>query len=157
MSIVNSLLFMALVLQTGGEGNDPKKAADQALMADIEEDRADPFTYSYNPIGKRDPFQSYLSRKTKTKGEVKNPLLLYDLSQFNLSGVVWGITNPRAIILDPDNRGHIVRRGTRVGRNRGKVVRILKDELIVAEEFRDPLGKLIVSEYSMKLEKEELK
>jgi Tfp pilus assembly protein PilP len=68
--------------------------------------------------------------------------------------VVWGISIPKAIVKDGDGRGHIISRGTRIGRNKGQVVRILKDEIVVAEEFRDPLGKLIVSEYSMRLEKE---
>jgi type IV pilus assembly protein PilP len=110
--------------------------------------------YTYNPFGKRDPFRSFVLDRSQEKNESSDPLLNYDLSKFTLTGVVWGISIPKAIVKDGDGRGHIISRGTRIGRNKGQVVRILKDEIVVAEEFRDPLGKLIVSEYSMRLEKE---
>lgn len=114
----------------------------------------DPLQYTYNPFGKRDPFRSFILDRSNERNESSDPLLNYDLSKFALTGVVWGISNPKAIVKDGDGHGHIISRGTRIGRNKGQVVRILKDEIVVAEEFRDPLGKLIVSEYSMRLEKE---
>jgi len=115
-----------------------------------------PFAYTYNPFGKRDPFESYLKENTGTeRPKSSNPLLNYDLSKFQLMGIVWGMANPRAIVRDGDGHGHIIRRGTRIGRNRGRVMRILKDRVVVAEQFRDPLGKLIVSEFSMKLKNDE--
>ncbi|PIR23928.1 MAG: hypothetical protein COV44_00515 [Deltaproteobacteria bacterium CG11_big_fil_rev_8_21_14_0_20_45_16] len=116
----------------------------------------DPFAYTYNPFGKRDPFESYIQSAGGNDAPVSpNPLLNFDLSKFRLTGVVWGMANPRAIVLDGNGKGHIITQGTRIGRNRGKVMRILKDQVVVAEEFRDPLGKLIVSEYSMSLNTEE--
>lgn len=109
--------------------------------------------YTYNPFGKRDPFKSFLSEKLADSEISKDPLLNFDLSKFALTGVLWGIANPKAIVRDGGGRGHIISRGTRMGRNRGQVIRILKDSVVVAEEFRDPLGKLMVSEYTLKLEK----
>lgn len=131
------------------EGQEGQEVTDAALPS------VDPFSYSYNPFGKRDPFRSYLLDQTTQKRDTSNPLLNFDLAKFRLKGVVWGITNPRAIVIDGDGRGHIIRRGTRIGRNRGRVVRILKNGVVVAEEFRDPLGKLIVSEFTMKLSEEQ--
>jgi len=112
----------------------------------------DPFAYTYNPFGKRDPFESFVRNlREQERPASDNPLLNHDLSKFTLTGIVWGMANPRAIVRDGDGRGHIVSRGILIGRNRGRIVRILRDRLVVAEEFRDPLGKLIVSEYSMML------
>jgi type IV pilus assembly protein PilP len=113
---------------------------------------AEPMVYSYNPFGKRDPFRSFLSDRKFERESSKDPLLNYDLSKFTLTGIIWGVANPKAIVKDGGGLGHIISRGTRIGRNKGTVVRILKDEVVVSEEFRDPLGKLLVSEYSMKLE-----
>jgi len=118
---------------------------------------ADPMVYSYNPFGKRDPFRSFLAEMKGTTEASKDPLLNYDLSKFSLTGIIWGVANPKAIVKDGSGMGHIISRGTRIGRNRGSVVRILKDEVVVSEEFRDPLGKLLVSEYSMKLDRKETK
>jgi len=107
--------------------------------------------YTYNPFGKRDPFKSYLSERAQVAVDSSNPLLAWDLSRFSLTGVIWGVANPKAIVKDGNGRGHIISRGARIGRNRGQVVRILKSEVVVQEEFRDPLGKLILSEFTLKL------
>jgi Tfp pilus assembly protein PilP len=115
------------------------------------------FDYTYNPFGKRDPFESFLRGKAEERVLSDNPLLNFDLSKFKLVGIVWGMANPRAIVLDGDGKGHIIRNGTRIGRNRGRVMRILKDRVVVAEEFRDPLGKLSISEHSIMLNPEEQK
>jgi type IV pilus assembly protein PilP len=114
----------------------------------------DPLQYTYNPFGKRDPFRSFLLDRSGERASSSDPLLNYDLSKFTLTGILWGLSNPKAIVKDGDGHGHIISRGTRIGRNKGQVARILKEEVVVAEEYRDPLGKLMVSEYSMKLEKE---
>ena len=114
----------------------------------------DPLMYTYNPFGKRDPFRSFLADKFSEKQDSRDPLLNYDLSKFTLTGILWGVANPRAIVRDGDGKGHLLTRGTKIGRNKGHVTRIMKDEIVIAEEFRDPLGKLIVSEYRMKLEKD---
>ena len=116
----------------------------------------DPLRYTYNPFGKRDPFKSFLLERTRGVGPAKDPLLSYQLTQFKLTGIVWGITNPKAIVVDGGGRGHVISRGTRIGRNKGRVTRILKDRVVVSEQFRDPLGKLIISKYEMKLKKDEL-
>ncbi len=113
--------------------------------------------YTYNPFGKRDPFKSYISEKAVTAVDSSNPLLAWDLSRFTLTGVIWGIANPKAIVRDGGGRGHVISRGTRIGRNKGQVIRILKAEVVVQEEFRDPLGKLIVSEFALKLARDDQK
>ncbi len=145
-------LFLAFNLVS--QAAEAPKAAPVEPINVLEAPVADPNLYSYNPFGKRDPFKSFITEKGVGGEKSSDPLLNFDLSKFSLTGILWGIANPKAIVKDGDGRGHIISRGTRIGRNRGTVTRILKEELIVAEEFRDPLGKLMVSEYSMKLEKE---
>jgi type IV pilus assembly protein PilP len=147
-----------LVIQTGDAT--PKTPAAPAAEATTEGAKPtqpelpafDPFSYTYSPFGKRDPFETFVRAGDSERPASPNPLLNYDLDKFMLTGIVWGMANPRAIVRDGGGQGHIIGRGTRIGRNRGRVVRVLRDRVVVAEEFRDPLGKLVVSEYSMILE-----
>jgi len=148
-------MLFGLILSVLITGQAEQKPADSVAQQE-EVQTIDPFSYTYNPFGKRDPFESYLKQKSQEdQPKSSDPLLNYDLSKFKLTGVVYGMANPRAIVLDGDGRGHIIRIGTRIGRNRGRVMRILKDRVVVTEQFRDPLGKLIVTEYSMKISNDE--
>ncbi len=156
------LFWTALVRESSSSPAAPVAPAVEDKSAKAAKPAAAPvsdpnLTYTYNPFGKRDPFRSFISEKTLNMKDSKDPLLNFDLSKFMLTGIVWGISNPKAIVVDGEGRGHIISRGTRMGRNRGQVVRILKEEVIVAEEYRDPLGKLMVSETSLKLSKEDRK
>jgi type IV pilus assembly protein PilP len=126
----------------------PAEASPAPLAAEAQTE----VSYTYNPFGKRDPFRSFMMDRSEKQDQSEDPLLNYDLAKFSLTGIIWGVANPKAIVRDGGGRGHIISRGTRIGRNRGRVTRILKSEVVIAEEFRDPLGKLLVSEYRMKLE-----
>jgi type IV pilus assembly protein PilP len=101
--------------------------------------------YVYNPIGKRDPFRSPdldLARSTSVSNAACNdPLCKFDLDQLTLVAVVSGDTDPVAMVQDPQGRGYIVHRNTRIGRQGGKVTQILRDSVIVTEYFVAPDGK----------------
>lgn len=104
------------------------------------------FEYTYNPIQKRDPFKPYEGEITYFEEGDKTPLERYDLSQLQLTAIIWGISEPRALVSAPDGQDYIVKKDMRMGRNLGRVSRITKKEVVVAEEYRDPLGKLVVKE-----------
>ncbi|WXH31348.1 hypothetical protein WA016_05324 [Myxococcus stipitatus] len=98
------------------------------------------YVYSYNPVGKRDPFRSPLEELGRQGQQnpvttCTEPLCAFDLDQLKLVAVVTGDANPLAMVEDPQGRGHIVRRNTRVGRQGGKVTQILRDSLTVTEVF----------------------
>ncbi|MDB5037984.1 MAG: pilP [Bacteriovoracaceae bacterium] len=136
----------------------PTAGATQETLAPPPVAASDAMTYTYNPFGKRDPFRSFLSEKGSKVKDSRDPLLNFDLTKFALTGILWGISNPKAIVVDGEGHGHVISRGTRIGRNKGQVIRILKEEVVVAEEYRDPLGKLLVTEHTLKMtSKDELK
>lgn len=113
--------------------------------------------YNYNPIGKRDPFRSFIADElAPDTRRVVTPLQRYDLDQMQVIGIIWGISAPRAMITTPDGKGYVVQKGTLIGKNWGKVSRITQDEVIISEEYRDFEGKLIVTEVPLKLPKTEL-
>ena len=140
---------------TSAPGNGPSSLPENSIVVPSSPEGV---IYSYNPFGKRDPFRSFLEEKGLGTDKAGDPLLNFDLTKFNLTAIVWGIPNPRALVVDGDSKGHVISRGTRIGRNHGQVTRILKDQVVIDEEYRDPLGKLMVSEFVMKLNtKEDLK
>ncbi len=159
IAVLNQIAIL-LTLQTGGEPPAveqiaPPPAKETAPAAAADSPVPDAMNYTYNPFGKRDPFRPFILDKSADADRNADPLLNFDLSKFQLTGILYGISNPRALVRDGEGKGHVITRGTKIGRNRGSVLRILKNEVVVAEEFRDPLGKLIVSEYVMKLSKGE--
>ncbi len=126
-----------------------------AEKKEAEEAEGERLTYSYNPIGKRDPFRSFITKDSVAiENRPETPLQKYEIDQFRLVAVIWGIDDPVAMVEDPEGMGHFLRKGTLIGKNWGKVVRISPTEVIVAEEYRDFEGKLIVNEIPLKLASE---
>ena len=105
----------------------------------------------------RDPFRSYLTDmaqgNTKGGGPIPTPpLQQYDVDQFIVLGIVFGIATPTALVEDPSGNTHSLKIGTIIGRNWGKVVKIRKDEVVVNEDFTDPsTGKHRTNQIRLKL------
>ncbi|KFA93511.1 MULTISPECIES: pilus assembly protein PilP [Archangium] len=98
------------------------------------------YVYSYNPMGRRDPFRSPIEDMVRENPQpgaqvtaCTEPLCQWDIDQLKLVAVITGDANPMAMVEDPMGRGHIVRRNTRMGRQGGKVTQILREEVIVTE------------------------
>ena len=108
-------------------------------------------TYTYSPVGKRDPFKPYEGPSIIDIPTETTPLERFSLDQLTLTAIVWGISEPRGLVLAPDGQNYIVRKDMRMGKNRGRVSRITKRELFVEEESRDPTGKLIIRETVLRI------
>jgi len=159
-----SLLALMLLITYSCGGSKPEapapqqrakpKPAEVAPAPKAEAEEQEKVGYSYNPIGKRDPFQEYvLVDPLKPKDTPLTPLQRYSIDQLKLVGIIWGISNPRAMVEDPGGKGHVIKKGTLIGKNWGKVARIKQDEVIIAEEYRDFEGRVVVNEISLKLPK----
>jgi type IV pilus assembly protein PilP len=108
--------------------------------------------YVYNPIGKRDPFRSFLSFGTRTEETTpRTPLQKYEIDQYRLVGIIWGVERPRALVEDPEGIGHVMEIGTYIGRNWGKVTQITAGEVVVTEEYQTLDGELVVNPIKMTL------
>ena len=113
-----------------------------------------PYVYTYNPLGKRDPFRSLVDEQrlpTQTQAACKDPLCQWDLDQLVLVGVVTGDANPLAMVEDPMGRGYVIHRNTRMGKQGGKVTQILRDAVTVTEQWTAPDGKLNPNPISLRM------
>jgi len=113
------------------------------------------YVYSYNPVGKRDPFRSPVEdlhvENQGGSASCNEPLCTWDLDQLTLVAVVTGDANPIAMVEDPQGRGFVVRRNTRMGKQGGKVTNILRDSITVTEYFTGQDGRVNANPVSMKL------
>lgn len=115
------------------------KAVDDAPEAPKSEE------YTYNPIGKRDPFRTFIASQESSKIPAPTPLQRFDIDQYSLVGIVWGTDRPRGMVEDPEMVGHVVEIGTYIGKNWGKVTQITSDKIVVTEEYLTVDGTLVVN------------
>lgn len=149
---MNRFSWLATALLVACGGDEPTKtdkpAQTEVVQTSTEEavEVASPETeYVYNPIGKRDPFRTYITDIDEGEVTDPTPLQRYELEQYQLTGIIWGTERPRALMEDPEGMGHVVEIGTYVGKKWGKVTQITSNQLIVTEEYLTPDGALVVN------------
>lgn len=145
----------------GGDGSDlspetPDRAALDADAAIGGDDDEDENVYSYNPIGKRDPFRSFISGPREDDIRSPTPLQRWDIDQFLLVGIVWGVDQPKAMVEDPENQSHVLEIGTYIGRNWGKVTQVTAGSVVITEEYQTIEGELVTEQVTLSLPVEEL-
>jgi len=104
----------------------------------------------------RDPFASYLARVTQQSGATTfqtNRLLLnsrkrekleeYDLDALKLVAIFSKGGERVAMIEDMASKGYIVRRGSRLGKNNGKIEKIDADTVFLVEQVLNPAGEIV--------------
>lgn len=120
-----------------------------------EEEVKEEEVYAYNPMGKRDPFQSFLGTprpEDQMEEDIANPpLQRWDVERYVVKGIIFGTESPRALLVDPEGIGHVVRLGTYVGRSWGKVTSIADQMIVVTEEYKTPDDELVVNPVELRL------
>jgi len=113
--------------------------------------------YSYDPTGKRDPFRSFVwDRPDKMQAIAEaGPLGQFDLSQLEVVAVVWRTGNARALVEDPSGESYIVGEGAAIGKNRGHVVSIDDNTVVVKETYVDYLGQETTKDVEMRMRRSE--
>lgn len=153
-----SVLGLALVLVFfGGCSEEPaprpakksEKKTDAPIAAPVAETTTEDVAYHYDPTGKRDPFRSFIQDRVSEDGQT--PLERFDLTQLELTAIVWGVDAPRAVIKDPAGRGYIVREGTKVGKNKGRIVAISDNLVKVKETYVNGLGQATTKAVEIRL------
>jgi type IV pilus assembly protein PilP len=115
----------------------------------------------YNPKGKVDPFEPLFREKPtlafkkgkRKKRTPRTPLEKIDISQLKLVAIILAASGNRALVEESSGKGYVIKKGTYMGTNSGKVVKIEKSKVIVAEEYEDYSGKVIQQNKEIKLPK----
>lgn len=110
--------------------------------------------FNYNPRGRRDPFAQILPDRQASRGRVNGPYLplqQYDLQELKLTGIIWDVARPRAMLKDPKGRVHIVGPNAKLGRRNGYIAVIREGEVVVVETVEEE-GRLMSSTKIVKLD-----
>ena len=136
-----------------GEVKTAKTTAESAALPQAEKEPGEPKPAVPLVIGKRDPFRPFTlnNRPSQRRRENLSPLERYELGQLKLVGVIWDIKQPNAIVEDSAGLGYMVRIGTPIGSNEGKVKTIQPAGLVIEEFQFDVYGAKKKIERSMKL------
>jgi type IV pilus assembly protein PilP len=147
-------LFAVLAAGCGSKDKADPNAAKPAApkVAKREPEAAVAVAYHYDPTDKVDPFKSYIRREVTLEGDdTSSPLERFDLSQLLVMGIIWGVDEPRALIKDPTGKGYIVRTGTPIGKNKGRILRIEDNKVVVKETYLDHLDRATTKEVELEL------
>lgn len=104
--------------------------------------------------GRRDPFRPItlnVRAASTRRRENLSPLERFEIGQLKLVGVVWNVKEPTALVEDSSGLGYMVKVGTPIGSNDGKVREVRRDNLIIEEFFVDLYGAKKRREVSMRL------
>jgi type IV pilus assembly protein PilP len=136
-----------------------KPQAKTSVTVETEPSEAIPL---YNPEGKLDPFEPLFRKENVSlnaeKRKIKRrtpltPLEKVNLSQLTLVGIIRAPSGNRALVQEASGKGYIVKKGTYIGTQSGKVEKILEDRIIVEELGEDIYGKSAVITKTLKLQK----
>ena len=127
-----------------------KKPAPPPAEAEEENPKEKKLGWSYDPTGKRDPFQLVM---VLNPGEA-TPLTTTPLEQMWIDGIIVGGGRDVAHVVLPDNTDWFVKVGDELGVNRGRVKQILPDGIVVEEQYLDPADpqKIRIVEKFLKME-----
>jgi len=116
--------------------------------------KVDPFI----PLVKEEPVKVEKTELIDAKAGVrekrtKTPLEKIELSQLELKAIIMAPSGNKALVEETNGKGYIIRKGTYIGRHDGRVLRILKDKIVVEELAENHEGKMIAREKEIKLPK----
>jgi type IV pilus assembly protein PilP len=159
-------------------GTSTKKIADEQTKAPMQKTEVDasptvpteaavaqsPQRMPYNPIGKVDPFTPLYKEEAKKEAETivakpkaperpRTPLEKLDLGQLKLTAIVTTQGDRRALVEEASGKGYVVEVGTRIGLERGAVVEIERDRIVIEHTAEDEFGKTTSRKRELKLQK----
>jgi len=65
------------------------------------------------------------------------PIQSFEVSKFKVAGIIAGLQENRALVIDPNGKGYVVRVGMQIGNNNGRITRITASTIEVVEHYRE--------------------
>lgn len=118
----------------------------------------------YNPIGKVDPFAPLYKEETEKKAQEvvvkpkgperpRTPLEKLDLGQLKLTAIVTNNGYKRALVEEASGKGYVVTVGTKIGLERGTIIEIAQERIVIEHQNEDDFGKATSQKRELKLQK----
>jgi len=112
----------------------------------------------YIARGKIDPFEPLFKdepavRKIKKKRIPRTPLEKLSLGQLKLVAIIRAPSGNKALVEESSGKGYVIKKGTYIGLNSGKIIKIEKDNIIIEEEIQNIQGNMEVRQIELKLQK----
>ncbi len=122
-------------------GKPPIQAPRSSAKATVPQER-------FDFAGKKDPFRSYaVVSKAKLPlpplSDKQLPIQQYEVNQFKLLGIITGLAESRAMVVDPTGKSYVVKDGSSIGPHNGRVAKILPTYIEVTEQYREDSGKIM--------------
>ena len=118
-------------------------------------------TEPYNPKSKVDPFEPLFREETAAKAAQlkpkkrasETPLENIDIGQLKLVAIINARGGNYAMVEESSGKGYVIKPGTYIGRNSGKVLSVEPDKVLIEEEYEDIHGKTVTQNKEMTLPK----
>lgn len=100
---------------------------------------------TYDFKNKKDPFKPFITQPEPTKGLPPKrspsgdglPIQSHEVTKFTVSGIITGLKENKALVIDPAGKGYVVRVGMLIGINGGHVSHISPSSIEVTEKYID--------------------
>lgn len=83
------------------------------------------------------------------------PIQNYEVGQFRVLGIVVGLKQNNALIVDPAGKAYVVKPGMDIGKNGGQIEKITATTIEVLEKYRNENGKIVKRIVKLTLPKKE--
>ena len=98
---------------------------------------------------KKDPFKPFImppepsapkAAAVKVRSADQLPIQSYEVGKFTVSGIITGLRENKALLVDPAGKGYVVKQGMLIGNGGGHISKISPSSIEVLEQFRDDRG-----------------
>lgn len=146
----------SLPAKTKAPSVEKKKEEPAKVVEKKEPDKKEEKEFTYNPQGKPDPFKPFIQLtpvRDASRRSPLTPLQKYDISQLKLVAIISAPEGNIALVEDVTGKGYFLKKGTWIGKNDGKVTKILKDKVVIEEAYQDIFGQTKTQEILLILHK----
>ncbi len=110
----------------------PYKFTD-SYIGDITSDEKDPFRKPKNILDLEEELKRPKRIQDNQIDEKMEAIRRWPLPQYRLIAIIWDVSNPKAMIEDPDKKKHLLKRNYRIGDQDGLITKISEGSITVLQ------------------------
>lgn len=156
------LLLLAVLLLSGGCNKEEQSSSVPAAHKAIGKSTPPPVqkqqstvsipainSTSLDFVNRKDPFKPFATAKPEPEkgvGSLRSgdllPIQSYEVSKFKVVGIIVGLKENRALVIDPSGKGYVVKKGMLIGDSDGRIERITATTIDILEKYRNESGRI---------------